>query len=192
MRLTLDDVRVVQLRLRQRAALQRHCVVGLLVLPPADVADEPLVVERDALAAEQAGERAGLELQVRLVDLGVFRVGNDRPVGHAVGRAVVGIVVTEHRDIVRFHECAEAVPVAGHVVEAAAQGGSEGIVRERILVDRFQSVPELEVGFAARDGVDERDRLRRCGGGGWHWICCHRDAGEPGGGRQDVEESTRI
>jgi hypothetical protein len=119
-------------------------VEGLLVLAPADVADEALVVDEDALAAEGqlqlAARRPG---QLQAVELGDVRVVDDR-----IGRLAVqaggdardlDVVVlrTDLADVLELDQALEAVPVAGLPAQAGAQGqGLGGVGQARRSVCR--------------------------------------------------------
>ncbi len=115
-----------------------QAVVGLLVLAPADVADETLIVEVDALAAERdrrIGERRVGELQaIHFVRL---RVGDDGIGRLAVhGAVVVGVPGPEH---IALGEERGVPRLAGFEAEAGAQRERVGVFGHAGLIDASRS-----------------------------------------------------
>ncbi len=90
----------------------------MLVLAPAHVADEPVVVQDDTLPAVlQCGIGQARIAEIGLVDLRRLRVGHDRVSGLAVHRAVVAFAAQGGHGL-GLDESAKAVVLAGFVTEA--------------------------------------------------------------------------
>ncbi len=145
------DVAVEQ----RRAALpprDRAAVVGLFVLAPADVADETVVVELDALAADAHRQRlAGLQADPGLVDARVLGIGDDGEAG-AVGRgagAGVEVVQADFAHVGELDEEIQAVPLAGAVIQPGAQRRGLGVLGNSVLVNELDAVAEIEADLAA-------------------------------------------
>src|SRR3546814_8472987 len=89
-RVDVVEVVVSQGQLVERLQLAQHAVVGLFVLPPTDATDEALVVQIDALTADNGAAEFVVVAQQRLVDFAAVGVGYHGVIGLAVACDVVG------------------------------------------------------------------------------------------------------
>ena len=83
----LVDIGVVERQCVDRLVGKGDRVIGLLVLAPADVADERGVVIDDALASEFRGRVKALVLEYRLVELVGLRIRDEGVAGIKGSRA---------------------------------------------------------------------------------------------------------
>ncbi|MDT4852507.1 hypothetical protein FQZ97_867410 [compost metagenome] len=134
--------------------MAEHAVIGLFVLPPGDAADEALVVQVDALAAEHGVAQRMVVAQQGLVDLAAIGVGDHRVVALAVARAVVA-GIADAADVVGFDEAGEAVPLAALEADTGADGLGVGVVQGVVLVDVFVAVAQVEDRRAVPEQVAE-------------------------------------
>jgi hypothetical protein len=150
-------------------------VEGLFVLAPADIADEALVVEQDALAAggdlQGGAGRPGQLGAVQFGDVGVVdhRVAGlvgavQRRGGRAgdVDRVVLG---ADLADVLELDQALDALELGALPAEAGADGEGRGVVLQGGglgLVDAFVAGPDFEDQLAGGDLVaDGRRRGRR-------------------------------
>ncbi len=153
------DLRDGQRGLRAEPALQRVGVEGLLVLPPPDVADEAVVVQLDALAAQlEHGVLQALVGYVGLVDLGVLGIRDDGKADSPVGRAVVAIGA-DRVDALQLAEGLPAAPCTGAVAQAKPDRGSGGVFGESVLVHPLEAVAQVDVRRAVLDRLGDGPAL---------------------------------
>ncbi|MCY1537809.1 hypothetical protein D9M68_733190 [compost metagenome] len=134
--------------------MAEHAVIGLFVLPPGDAADEALVVQVDALAAEHGVAQRMVVAQQGLVDFAAVRVGDHRVVALAVARAVVA-GIADAADVVGFDEAGEAVPLAALEADTGADGLGVGVVQGVVLIDVLIAIAGVEDRFALGEQVAE-------------------------------------
>src|SRR3990172_3291195 len=156
--------------------LDACAIEALMVLAPADGADEALVAEVQAEAAAlDRGPRAR-EAQERLVHLGDLRVRDDGAAAHAVvegacGAVPVPIAEAEVGDALELDPGRQALPGLRLVAEGEAQGrglapGLEGVVAHALV-----PVAQGGLDLALRECLAEAHPLRllragRLAGGG--------------------------
>ena len=166
-----DPVGPLQERVAQRPVgahlgVEGGGVEGLVVLAPADRADEALVADQKLGPAEREGHRPPLQASRRLVDRGERGIGDDRPVADAVVEAAVaevpiGAVVADRSHVLRFKQKGEASVGLGLQLEGRAQGRGERVVVEGVVVGLLDTVAETERDVRVADGLSEGRGFRR-------------------------------
>ncbi len=152
-------------------------IEGLLVLPEADVADEPRVVQDHPLAPDRHGRLGNpLIAKSELVDLGLVGVGNDRILGLAVG-CVVELLRADVVDVLKLDPGRKIMDLAGEEADPGAQGGGFGFSAGTVIIDVLEPVTGVEIGRAPGDRPDEGIAGRLTGGR-------RRNHAETGGGDQ--------
>lgn len=116
------EVAVAQLPAAGAALLQVERIEGLLVLAPAGVADEALVVPGQALPADaQPRLRGGRPLHIGLVELGIVRV-HHRGIGAAPIGGTVELLAAQVLRGLDLDQAAEMGAGRRAIAQAHAQG----------------------------------------------------------------------
>src|SRR3990167_1444097 len=117
-------------------------VIGLFVLTPGHAADMAFVVQIDALAtvADDGVGQSGV-IDKRLIDLGVFGIGNRRAVAAVVGFDHVGVVV-------EFQIGLKIVEGERFIGDACFQRRGIAFVVDTILIHLFKTVAQRQFGVA--------------------------------------------
>ena len=146
---------------RHRGQLKQRGIEGLLVLAPADIADEAGIVEDDALAAtnELEAVNAGIG-DLGAVELRIVRVRDNGVAGAAIGGGVVAVVEPVHD--FRFQQNGETL--VGPRLEAGAhtRGDCVGILRHAVLRYMLVAQPRIEDGRDDGFGPLAFGGLRAC------------------------------
>ena len=140
----VSNVAILNRCVRQRPIGERKAVVSLVILPPADVPYESVIVERDTPAACTDNRIFDSSIKdQRLVNHRAFGVGYDRPVGIAIAGTVVEIV-TDRPYIIEFDQEADVGEVRASIRESSSQSRGVCVFREAILTDKFIPVSEVQ------------------------------------------------
>ena len=135
----------------RRVPAQQGAIVGLLVLPPADVADEALVVEQQTLATQRHVERRLLPLEHGPVQFRIDRVGDDRPQCLTICRTVVGLGI-ERPNVIHLNAELPALAGRAHPGEACSQGRCGRVLCKCGIVNRLDARSPLQRGRARESG----------------------------------------
>ncbi len=130
-----------------------------------DVADETLVVEQDALAAErQRGARQAGVGELKAIDLVGLVIGNYRIGDHLRHRRIRAIVVLERHDRLALDEQRGVPRLAGFESQPHSQRERTGVFGQRILVDVLHAQARVEdvLGFA-EGALDRIESVRMRG-----------------------------
>ncbi len=137
------EVGVGQGQLVQRLELAKEAVVGLLVLPPGDTADEALIVQLDALAAGHSASLRMVVAQQCLVDFSTVGVAHHRVIAATIA-GIVEALVADAVEVVDLEHPGEAVPAPALEAGACAQGLCVGMVEGVVLIDVLVAITQIE------------------------------------------------
>ncbi len=133
----------------------RHTVIGLLQLSPANVSDEAVVIQFEALPPGLHRGVVGNGIgQISLDHLGIFRVGDKRVLAHAVGGTVV-VVDTGGGIGCKLHLGREVEPAPGGVPETDAECQRLGFFIDIFLLDILVSQAEVGVDLPAYESFGQ-------------------------------------
>ena len=155
---------VAQRPVRAQGGIESGGVEGLVVLAPADRADEALIADQELRSTEGERDRPAFELRRGLVDRRERRIGDDRTVTDAVvesavAEVAIGAVVADGGHVLRLEQEGEAAVCLRLQLERRAQGRSERRVVERVVVRLLDPVAEADRDVRVADGLSERCRL---------------------------------
>ncbi len=144
----LVDVCILNNCVLQRLISERQAVIRLIILPPADVPYESVIVERDSLTAcaDNGIFNSAIENQ-RLVNVSAFGVGHDRPVCIAIASTVVEIVA-DRPHIIQFDQESKVGEVRASICQSCSQSRCVCLLGETTLIDEFLPVSEVQVQLA--------------------------------------------
>ena len=144
-----DAVDLFEVGVGELDLIARHgcleCVEGLHVLPPADIANEPGVIEHDGLATELHIHAVGGIADPGLINLGAHGIGNDRSMsGVGVEPNLIVSVFVQRAGVFGFDRKYEFFAHRMSVADVGAQREGVGAASPGLL-NRLETRRKLEI-----------------------------------------------